>query len=305
MVPNLDTLIARLWCLHWPGTRMAGETAAALRGTGVLLDTCLRQLAFGLAPRPALTDGTGGELSSGAAAYGLLLEIASGLRSAVPGETNVFGQFRRAWDEAERHLPPDDHARLKPVVQALLADTRALRARHLQGVAGGSYGSLVRELLAPGRGARVLFVGTGELARSMLPLFRAWDVGVWNHRTLNHGSRAPLAGVCRWFESGEADSAAAWATHIVFTTPGDAAHDSAWRDRLWQHAPRGVVHLGRRREDSPAWGPLTASFDLDHVFALAGAREQQRRHQLAAAARACAALVEERLAGPRLRACSV
>lgn len=305
MAPTLNALIARLWCLHWPGARVPGETAAELRAAGVVLDTCLRQLAFGLAPRPGLTAGPSGELSTGAAAYRLLLEVASGLRSAVPGETNVFGQFRRAWDEAAPHLPMAGRRQLEPVVRAVLADTRALRARHLQGIAGGSYGSLVRELLALRRDARLLFVGTGDLARSMLPLFRAWDVGVWNHRSRNPLARAPLTGVCRWFSSDEADAAAAWATDIVFTTPADAAHDSAWRDRLLRHAPRGLVHLGRRRRDALAWGPTTLSFDLDHVFALAGEREQQRSRQLAAAALACAVLVEERLAGPRLRACSV
>jgi len=305
MAPTLNELIARLWCLHWPGGSAPAEAAAELHATGVVLETCLRQLAFGLAPRPARAIKTAGELSTGAAAYQLLLEVASGLRSAVPGETNVSGQFRRAWEQAAGNLPAEYRARLQPLVQALQADTRALRAAHLQGVAGGSYGSLVRELLAPGRDARILFVGTGDLARSMLPLFRAWDVGVWNHRSPNPQARAPLTGVCRWFASDEADAAAAWATDIVFTTPGDSAHDSAWRDRLARHAPRGLVHLGRRRNDSLAWGAFTASFDLDHVFALAGAREQQRSRQLASAAVACAALVEARLAEPRLRACSV
>jgi hypothetical protein len=304
MAPTLKELIARLWCLHWPGAplsgaRPSGEAAAELRSTGVVLDTCLRQLAFGLAPRPGLAAGTAGELSTGAAAYRLLLEVASGLRSAVPGETNVFGQFRRAWDQAARHLPREEHARLKPVVQALQADSRALRAGHLQGVAGGSYGSLVRELLAPGRDARVLFVGTGELARSMVPLFRDWEVGAWNHRALHHESRAAVTGACRWFASDEADCAAAWATDLVFTTPGDPAHDSAWRGRLLTHAPRSLVHLGRRRGDPLPWPPATARFDLDDVFDLAGSRAAHRRRQLAEAARACTGLVEARLADAR------
>ena len=300
MAPTLNALINRLWCLHWPGTRAPGETAVELRAAGVVLDTCLRQLAFGLAPRPARLAATAGELSTGAAAYRLLLEVASGLRSAVPGETNVFGQFRRAWEQAARELRAEDRSRLQPVVQALQADTRTLRASHLQGVAGGSYGSLVRELLAPRRDARVLFVGTGALARSMLPLFRAWDVGVWNHRPA-----PPLTGVCRWFSSDEADAAVAWATDIVFTTPADPGHDAAWRYRLLRHVPRGLVHLGHRSGAGPGWASVTASFDLDDVFHLAGEREQLRRRQLAAAAGACTALVDARLAEPRLKACSV
>lgn len=297
MAPPLNALIARLWCLHWPGARLSGAAAAELRANGVVLETCLRQLAFGLAPRPGLATGTGGDLSTGAAAYRLLLEVASGLQSAVPGETNVAGQFRRAWEQAAGYQSPEDRRRLEPVVQALQADVRALRAKHLQGVAGGSYGSLVRELLAPRPDARVLFVGTGELTRSMLPLFRAWDVGVWNHRTLNHGSRAPLTGVCRWFASDEAGAAAAWATDLVFTTPRDPVHDLAWHDRLQSRAPRGLVHLGHRRGAGPGEPAATARFDLDDVFELAASREQHRRRQLEDAARACTALVAARCAG--------
>lgn len=299
MAPALNTLIAQLWCLHWPAARVPGEAVAGLRDSAVFLETCLRQIAFGLAPRPGLPSRTDGELSTGAAAYRLLLEVASGLRSAVPGETNVSGQFRRAWEQATRQLRAEDRWRLQPVVQALQADTRALRASHLQGIAGGSYGSLVRELLALRRDARVLFIGTGELARSMLPLFRAWEVAAWNHRAFSDDPRSPLTGIRRWFASDEADAAAAWATDIVFTTPGDPAHDSAWHDRLLPHAPRGLVHLGLRRGAGPAWATAAARYSLDDVFDLARARDQQRSRQLTAAVRACAALVEARVAGPR------
>jgi len=308
MSPSLHALVARLWCLHWPGPRAPGGPAAALRSAGVVLDTCLRRLAFGIGPRPVLAPGddggAGGELSTGWAAYRFLLEVATGLQSAVPGETNVFGQFRRAWDEAARTLPATERALLGPVVEALRADTRALRATHLQGIAGGSYGSLARELLAPRRDARVLFVGSGELALSMLPLFRAFDVGAWNHRAPAFRAGWPPASACRRFDSDAADAAAAWATDLVFTTPADPAHDAAWRHRLGRTTPRRLVHLGERRADGPCWPGVAARFDLDDVFDLAATRELHRRRQLAAAARALAELVEARLAGPRPAACS-
>ena len=306
MTQTFNTLVASLWCLHWPGARASTAATTRLRSSGVVLDTCLRQLAFGLAGLPVLTADAGGELSTGPAAYRLLLEVASGLRSAVPGETNVFGQFRRATEQAASLLAPDDWQRLHPLVQAVQADTRTLRTGHLLGLPGSSYGSLVRALLAPGRDARVLFVGTGDLTRSMLPLFRAFDVGVWNHR---HG--APLTGVCRWFAPDQADAAAGWATDIVFTTPPNAVHDAAWGSRLRAQPVRGLVHLGRRRSDGPLWpslgpspgpwsGPsVMASFDLNDVFDLASSRDQNRRSRLTEAVRACAALVEARLEDAR------
>lgn len=290
----LDTQGSRLWCLHWPNTRLPAADVAVLRDSAVFLDTCLRQLAFGLSPRPRMAATHGGELHESAGAYRLLLEVASGLRSAVPGETNVFGQFRRAWEEAARVLPPHDCEALLPVVQALQADTRTLRARHLQGLAGNSYGSLVRSLLTPGKDTRLLFIGTGELARSMIPLFRNFSVGVWNHRP-----GMPLANICRWFLPDEADEAAAWATHVVLTTPRDPAHDAAWQSRLGRHRPRRIIHLGVRRADAVTWPAATASFDLDDVFELASARDQRRSRQLAVAARACDELVTSRLAGLR------
>jgi hypothetical protein len=293
MARTFDHLVAQLWCLHWPGERLPLTTVHALRSSGVFLDTCLRQLAFGVVPGARLASGARGEFSTGKAAYRLLLEVACGLRSAVPGETNVTGQFRRACDQAEAALGREDWQRLHPLVHALLADARALRASHLQGLAGSSYGSLVRELMEPRRDARVLFVGTGDLARSMLPLFRTFEVGAWNHRPT-----APLKDVGRWFRTDEADTAAAWATDFVFTTPADPEHDTAWHDRLHSRAvvaPRALVHLGQRRGTGPAWPSVTASFGLDDVFALAGAREQLRSQKLAAAAAACTALVEARL----------
>jgi hypothetical protein len=294
MTQTFNTLVASLWCLHWPGARVNGATLAQLRSSGVFLDTCLRQLAFGLVPRPWLTTDAGGELSTGPAAYRLLLEVASGLRSSVPAETNVFGQFRRATEQAATLLAPDVWQRLHPLVHAVQADTRALRTTHLQGLGGNSYGSLVRALLAPESDARVLFVGTGDLTRSMLPLFRAFEVGVWNHR---HG--APLTDVCRWFAPDEADAAAGWATDIVFTTPRTPVHDRDWSGRVRAHAMRRLVHLGHRRSDGTQWPTVKASFNLDDVFDLASSRDQNRRWQLTEAALACAGLVEARLEDAR------
>ena len=123
----------------------------------------------------------------------------------------------------------------------------------------------------PQRDARVLFVGTGDLARSMLPLFRAFDVGVWNHRPTAAGApdRTSAAGL----RTDEADAAAAWATDIVFTTPRDPAHDSAWRDRLrCARAARASCTWAGGAADWPWPGPQSRRASIWMTCSLSPAR---------------------------------
>lgn len=288
---RVAALLPRLWCLNAPPATLPAEVVEALPTVGVYLDTCLRQLAFGLLPN-TLPTAISGERTSGAEAYRVLLEVATGLRSAVAGETNVGGQFRRATEHAARTLTPEQWHELQPIVSALLADARTIRRTHLQGAAGWSYGSLVRQLLAPSNDARILFVGTGDLTRSMLPLFGSHRVGVWNRRP-----SAPLGGVNRWFATEAADEAAAWATHVVLTTPADASHDQLWLQRCGQGLQRPIVHLGWRRPHSFSVAQAH-HYTLDDVFALANARDQHRRNQLASARTACGELTARRLDPP-------
>jgi len=279
----------RLWAVHWPAPEAPApvtRTLADLATSGVWLATCQRQLVFGLGQRPGTPPlEAPGESLSGTAAYRLLLEVASGLKSAVPGESNVLGQLRRAWAEAVPRLPAGVTTELLPFMDTLLADTRTIREGHLQGIGGRSYGSLARLLLRPRRQARILLIGAGDLARSVLPFFRHTRVGGWNHRAVPR-----LAGTSHWFGPDEADRAADWAEHLIFTTPADAAHDEAWNRRLKPATLTSLLHFGRRREQAFAWQAGVAAFDLDHVFALAAERENVRSLQLARARAACASL---------------
>ena len=288
--PNID----RLWVLHWP--RHAGVSSLSAQGlvqlgrSGVLVDTCMRQLLIGTGPRPLIDPACAGAMQvySGASAYRLLLEIVTGLRSAVCGETNVYGQFRRAWQVSQQSLPADITQPLSPFIDALFSDTRRIRQQHLQGVGGNSYGSLARRLLAPARGARVLFVGTGELARSMLPFFRAAETGAWNHRPV-----AP-PDVDQWFSTTQADAAARWAEHIIFTTPADAEHDASWQARLRHSTVRSLLHLGRRRSEALHWTGVQSAFPLDDILGAAEARANVASLQLVRARAACAELAGAR-----------
>lgn len=293
-------LTSDLWL--WHRARARGGAVARPRwaadGNVLWLDTCMRQLALGLVPRPAGLEaaGPGGRLLAGAEAYRFALEVTTGLRSAVPGETNVFGQFKKAWLACQAAGPAPAIARLRPVVTALLQDTKAVRRGCLHGCGGQSYGSLVRRLLAPAPDEHVLFIGAGDLARSMLPLFARFPTALWNRHRPTH----MLPGARHVFAPEQRAEAAAWAQLVVITTPPDAVHDAAWARLLSAASPRAIVHLGRRRTQPwpTADDPGPGYYDLDAVFALAADQDRTRDAALRAARLACGKFTQART-GPR------
>ena len=270
------------------------DCIAPVTNTSALrLDTCLREVIIEWLPeeRSGLPVFGDTERLRGIDAYRLLLEITTGLRSAVPGETNVFGQFRRAWHAFLEDGHPTRATDLMPVMQRLFDDTKTVRKRWLEGVGGASYGSLVRRLIEPGKRDRVLFVGAGELTRSMLPLFGKYRPALWNH----HPYPSLSTSVATVFAPGHGQQAANWADHVILTTPRDAQNDRAWLAWLQQARPRTVVHLGHRRTDWDLgidWNPGIAAFNLNDVFLLQRERDDYRSKRLDRAHAACASLAK-------------
>lgn len=273
------TAPAPLHLAHWQ------EPPAGLappRHGGLVIRTCLRQLLVDSAPLPWLPGRP--EYLAGEAAYRLLLEVLTGLRSRVPGETNVAGQVRQAWHGYRTGAPAGRSAALTPWLERAQRDAAAIRGAHLQGLGGNSYGALVRKLLAPRRGDRLLLVGCGDLARSLLPYFGELQLGLWHYREL---AAAPT-GITQLFAPGRGAEAAAWARHVVLTTPPDPHTDGRWRDWLGEASTQQVLHLGRRR-DAGCLVPDRRCLDLDHVFELRASLQQSRSLQLHRARLACAA----------------
>ena len=171
------------------GRGLNEQQLARLNRHGLLLDTCQRQLlisdnlgALNELQNKALFDDARPDIYRGTAAYSFLLQTATGLNSLIAGESNILGQFRQAWHKWRDSNAPSAVTPLHIAMQNLLADSRTIRHQYLQGIGGNSYGSLVRKLLEPDPAAQVLFVGTGRLTRSMLPLFSLCSTAVWNHR---------------------------------------------------------------------------------------------------------------------------
>lgn len=282
----------------------SGNDSAPIMNRGALqLDTCLREVAIELLPEagsslPAL-HGNDREILAGVDAYRLLLEIATGLRSAIPGETNVFGQFRAAWQAFLHDGHPATAAGLTPLIHRLFNDTKTVRSDWLEGVGGSSYGSLVRKLIGPRRQDRVLFVGAGELMRSMLPFFGKFRLGVWRHRDVK-----PMAATVDYvFGPEDGRRAASWADHVILTTPRDQHNDQIWHAWLSRAHPRTVVHLGHRCSDRIDWGPGIAAFDLDDIFALQREQNDARSGKLDRARAACAMLASALHDEPTTRQC--
>jgi hypothetical protein len=258
-----------------------------LKQSGFFLDTCLRQLTVMVAtdfPKIAAPDHLQ-ERYSGEQAYSFLLQTATGLNSSIPGESNILGQFRHGWNNWRNASDADQVCGLPSHMHRLLADSRRIRRDYLQGIGGISYGSLVRRQLQPEANDRILFVGTGKLAHSMLSLFRRNAIALWNHRessikaTAEHHCFAPEA----------AAEAANWATHIVITTPADRHNDRIWAELAGPEI-KHVVHLGRRRARRGIWSGQEHPFqfsDLDDIFALRRTQSSLRTLQILRARKAC------------------
>ena len=296
---NRAPLTDRIWIADWPKSRNAAALSPAaqrhLAGRGLFLDTCLRQMWIvaepGAAP-PAFLSDPGirrPEVRSGSDAYRYALEVTTGLRSSIPGETNVFGQFKKAWNRYRSEARADSLNRLAPFVHRLINDTRAIRTAHLQGIGGASYGTLVRLLLSPRKGDRLLLVGAGDLARSLLPYFSGLTVGLWNHRAIPVRGPADekIPGVDLLFAPDTAADAAGWADHVVLTTTPVRSHDDAWRTRLANAGARTVVHLGLRAGDPESWPGCARFFVLDDVFELRRRQASLRSRRLDGARAAC------------------
>lgn len=219
------------------------------------------------------------------AAYQFLLELASGLHSAIRGETNVFGQLRSAWQDFDQREPVASRA-LAPVRDALFRDTREIRTRFLQGIGGQSYATLARRLLQAGAGARVLIVGHGALGRSMVPKFAELRPALFN-RTLPPVLPAVFS---RLFSVGEEAQAVEWASHIVLCVPRVEAIDRSWVPLIAARPSLRTIHLGCRRDARGDWGRIPGLIDLDDVFELERSQTRRRSRQLELAADACAAL---------------
>ncbi|MBK8394722.1 MAG: glutamyl-tRNA reductase [Leptospiraceae bacterium] len=106
------------------------------------------------------------EIYIGYDAYKLLLEIVSGIRSRLLGETEILAQFKEVLKNEV--LPKNSLGDyLKKLRDQIIEDSRKIRSGHLRHLGDQSYGGLANRYLKSTK--EVVLFGTGNLAIKVLP----------------------------------------------------------------------------------------------------------------------------------------
>lgn len=209
------------------------------------------------------------------AAYEFLLRFGCGLESFVPGENEVFGQFKKAWatfhDESLVHANVEILKFLNPIIQRIFSDIREIRRTNLQNIGSSSYASISRKLLSPQDGDRVLVIGTGKLAQSAAPLLQKYNLAVWGRdqeklETFSAHFEAKYAKSFTNVSDEDLDRFIKTSTHILLCIPKVEELEKTIQ-RLNPAAK--VVHLGaEKHECCEGWinRPHGKFWGLDDVF---------------------------------------
>jgi len=281
--------------------RKVGEAALPLLPDACTVSTCLREVRIASLPveaHPSAAEAlaAGYERHTGAAAYLFLLQLACGLQSEIPGETEILGQIKQAWRDCEAAQPGVART-LRSWMQRLLQDTKEIRSEYVVGLGSATYGSLVRRLLGGTLPGPTLLLGAGQLAETILPFLDTGEVLVWNRsperarQMLARQRSAQIAGRVHLLDAEAGDEAAAWqrAHDVVICVPADAARD-AQRAQWWQQSGRHgrVLHLGIDSSAGTVWETVAGVATLRDLFSLRDTQALQREQLLARAGKACA-----------------
>jgi len=254
------------------------------------------------------------EWLAGASAYRFLLELASGLKSAVVGECEILAQLKTAWSEQER-VGGALVTELRPWIQSILADAKEVREQYLRGTGGQGYGSLLRHVLTEMRGAvaegcpigappdgPVVVIGAGKLAAGVLPYLAGHQPTHHEIRIVNRTREsaqqlrehlqprvhAPIVVVEPTLEA----ELAAWAdaSLVVLCVPLDPVRDAA-RVAAALNRPSGkpprIAHLGILDTAGSVWSELERAVTLEHLFALDRRQAALRAERIASARSWC------------------
>ncbi|MCW7494499.1 glutamyl-tRNA reductase [Leptospira sp. 2 VSF19] len=132
--------------------------------------TCQRTIAFGDRRLFPLSETErfykGYEVFHGFEAYRFLLEVVSGLRSKLFGESEIQAQYRDRFREDKVNDSTFALSLLR-LRDQILEHTKQIRSKYLTGIGRQTYGSVAESYLQKHK--TVTLLGTGKLATSILP----------------------------------------------------------------------------------------------------------------------------------------
>lgn len=99
------------------------------------------------------------------AAFYFIIELLCGLKSRIIGETEIFGQFKKFYDQ----LDTDQKIKFLPqsAIKFVIETVKSIRDSHVRHWGAHSYGSLIRKLVKSH--IRINVVGFGHLAQEIEP----------------------------------------------------------------------------------------------------------------------------------------
>lgn len=134
---------------------------------GIYWRTCLRTILFcDSSALEQIPQSKEVDIYKNARAYEFILQVICGLHSPIPGETEIFGQFRQLCENLDL---PESHwgVEIKEIFEHLIVDCKKVRKAHLTHLGANSYGSYVRR---KSRGCEsVYFLGAGLLVQDIWP----------------------------------------------------------------------------------------------------------------------------------------
>jgi len=227
---------------------------------------------------------------SGDAAAAWLLRVASGLESAVLGETEIQGQVREALVRAQEDETVGPV--LERLLQSALRTGKRVRSETELGIGGVSHGhaavDVMRGLFDDMQGRSVLLIGAGAIAEqaaralSTLPGARFLVANRSPERA--EGLAAALGGSTVGFDQ---IVTALEDVHVALFATGTqvVAHDALLRAASRRREPVLLIDLGMPRSVDPRAAELPGVFlyDLEHLERVVGQALEERARAIPSA----------------------
>ncbi len=287
------------------------EWDAHLRCDHFTIETCMRYIVMAKEPLAHAACRYAMEERQGREAYQFLLELACGLLSNMPGEPEIFGQIKQAWQQKRSENEALKEA-FDPIMRSLFQDTKRIRSNHLQGVTGASYFSATEKLINLKRDHNVLIIGAGQFGTMLAHNIAKRTDGLF---ICNRSEKALEPLVEKLNDkltilpfSAEIERAISDMDHVLIALPSFA--DQAINDAIingWQSKQEytgHLVHYCEYIDEASRWRKLPNSFALEDVLCLQSVQTEKREKAFEAAYQAVKEYSHKRYLQPVGIACN-